>query len=131
MTVDGAKLAILIRPVIPDADAVCLQVTGIRVAGKKPEQFVNNGFEVQLLRGDERKARSQIEAHLMAENAACARARAVGLRHARVAHKAHEVEILLHWPVLRFALPSLARWPPAPPPRRNGRNALSTQPDGL
>src|SRR5687768_17939074 len=39
----------------------------VRLAGQEPEQLVDDRAEVQLLGGQQRKARTEVEAELMAE----------------------------------------------------------------
>ena len=96
MTIDGSQFAILIRPLVPDADAIRFQVSDIGVAREEPEEFMDDGFQMQLLRRHHRKAVRQIVARLPAESAERAGAGAVGLLDAVTAHMGHQVEILLH-----------------------------------
>jgi len=42
-----------------------IQVPDVRAAMQKPQQFVNDGFEVQFLRCHRGKTRCEIEAHLV------------------------------------------------------------------
>ena len=39
LAIDGAKVAILIGPFIPDRNAVLLQIRDVRIAFQEPEQF--------------------------------------------------------------------------------------------
>ena len=70
-TVDGPEFAGLIGPLVPDRDAVGLKRSGVRVASNEPEQLVNDGLQVQLLGGDQRKSLPQVETHLIAERTQC------------------------------------------------------------
>jgi hypothetical protein len=44
--VDGAQVAVLVGPFVPDRDLVVAQVLDIRVAFEKPEQLVNDRAQV-------------------------------------------------------------------------------------
>ena len=96
MAIDRAEVAVLIGPFVPDRDAVLVEIFDIGVAAQKPEQLVDDRFDVQLLGGDERKAALQIEPHLMAEDRAGADAGAVAFFDALGEHAFHQIEILTH-----------------------------------
>ena len=85
----------LVGPFIPNRYAAFLQPGGIAVAAQKPQQFENDGFQVHLFGGDQRKAFGKIEAHLVAKHAARARAGAVSFGHAVLEHMAHEGFVLV------------------------------------
>ena len=65
--VNRPQIAILVGPLIPDADTIFLQIGGIGIAIEEPEQLVNDGAQVALLGSHQRETFRQIEAHLMAE----------------------------------------------------------------
>ena len=92
--VDRAEVAVLVGPLVPDRDAVLLQPADVPLAAQEPEQLLGDRGEVHLLRGDEREPLAQVEAHLVAEDADRARARAIVLRRARGEDVAHEVLVL-------------------------------------
>src|SRR6185369_13985334 len=94
--VDRPEIAVLVGPFVPDADAVLLQVGDVGVALQEPQQFVDDGLEMQLLGGNHREAPAQVETHLPAENGARAGAGAVGFVMAVFEHVTHQVEVLLH-----------------------------------
>jgi len=96
LAVNGAELAFAVRPLIPDRDAVFLQVADVGVAREEPEQLVRDRFQVQLLRRQHREAIGEIEAHLVPENAERSRAGAVAALGAVTADAGEKVEILLH-----------------------------------
>ena len=96
LAVDRTEIAVLVGPFVPDGDAVLVEIFDVGVAAQEPEQFVDDGFDVQLLGGDQREAGGEIEAHLMAEHRAGADAGAVALFHALGEHAFHEVEVLAH-----------------------------------
>ena len=56
LAVDRAQFAVRVRPFVPDADAVLLQPAHVGVAAQEPQQLVDDGLQVQLLGGDQRKA---------------------------------------------------------------------------
>ena len=74
-----SQVTVRVGPFVPDAHAVLLQVLHVGVAFEEPEQFVDDGFQVQLLGSEAGEAVVQIEAHLMAEHTDGARAGSVAL----------------------------------------------------
>jgi hypothetical protein len=54
-SVDAAKISFGIRPFVPDRDAMLVQEFDIGIAAQEPEQFVNDRFEMQLFRGEQRE----------------------------------------------------------------------------
>ena len=52
-TIDRTKVSILICPLIPDSDSVLLEVCDVGVPLDEPEQFMDDGAEVALLRGEQ------------------------------------------------------------------------------
>lgn len=91
-----SQVTIGIGPFVPDAYAVFLEILHVRVALQEPEQFVDDGFQMELLRRQTGKTVVQVETHLVAEHAERARARAVFLAYAFVEYALQEVEILFH-----------------------------------
>lgn len=94
--IDAPQVAICIRPFIPNGDATFLQPLHICFAAQEPKQFVDDGLEVNLFRGDERETGAQIEPRLRPKERISAGAGAVGFELALVEHEAEEVEIWLH-----------------------------------
>ena len=94
--VDRPEIAGLVSPFVPDRNAVGLEVGGVRAARQEPQQLVDYRFPVKLLGGQEREALGQIEAHLMAEQAQRAGARAVAALNTPFAHQTQKIEISLH-----------------------------------
>ena len=76
----------------------------VGVAAQKPQELVDDRPQVQLLGGHQRKARREIEAHLIAEHAQCAGARAIVLARAVLPDVAQKIEILPHY---AFTAPKL------------------------
>mgnify|MGYP006197158293 CR=1 FL=1 len=74
MAVNRPQLAIFISPLIPDADAVFLEVLDIGITLQKPQQLMDDRAQVQLLGCEEREALRQVEPHLVTEHAERARA---------------------------------------------------------
>lgn len=105
--IDGAKVAVRIGPFIPDADAVFLEVTDVGIALQEPQKFVDDGFEMQLLGGDQREAIGQRVAALQAEMADGAGARAVGRGGALGKDGAERDVILLHGPADGYGMSRL------------------------
>ena len=94
--VDGAQFAIGIGPFVPDCHAVVLQPAHVGRALEEPQQFIDDGLDVDLLGGHQRKAVLQVEAHLVPEHGARAGAGAVGFVGAMFVDMAHQGEIGLH-----------------------------------
>src|SRR5690606_21140615 len=95
-SVDRPEVAVRVGPLVPDGDAVLVQIANVGVAPQKPEQLVNDRLDVHPLRGDEREARGEIEPELRAEDAAGASARPVRLWSAVVEHVLHQIEVAAH-----------------------------------
>ena len=92
-----AELVIVaVGVVVPYMHAVVRQILYVGIASEKPQQFADNAFQKNALGGQQGKPLFQIEAHLMAENAARARARAVAFHHAFAHYLVQQVEILFH-----------------------------------
>ena len=54
-SVHSAEVTVFIRPFVPDADLVLMQVLEVRLSLQKPQKLVNDGTQMQLLRGEQRK----------------------------------------------------------------------------
>src|SRR5438093_5891971 len=94
--VNAAQIALLVRPLMPDRDAVLVQVFDVRVAAQEPEQFMDDRFEMELFGGEQRKTAGEREAGLSAENGAGARARAVGLEFSFLQDQPEQFMVLEH-----------------------------------
>ncbi|GMA20152.1 hypothetical protein GCM10025862_21730 [Arsenicicoccus piscis] len=94
--VDRPEVTLLVGPLVPDADAALVQPGDVGVAAQEPEQLADDRAQVQPLGGEHGEAGREVEAHLVAEDAAGAGAGAVGLVHAGGEHVVEQVEILLH-----------------------------------
>ncbi len=77
LAVDGAQLAVRVRPFVPDANAVFAQPRDVGLATQKPQQLDDDRTQMQLLGGHERKAGRQVEPHLVSENGQGTRSRAI------------------------------------------------------
>lgn len=96
VAVDGAKIAVLVGPFIPDADTVVLEIFDVRVAIKKPKQLMNDRLEVQLLRRDQWKPFAQVIAALHPKVRDRARAGPIIARNPLFHHGFECVEVFLH-----------------------------------
>ena len=65
--VHAAEVAVGVRPFVPDGDTVLIQIADVRFAAQKPEQLVDDGFEMQLLGCQQREAFREVEPRLRAE----------------------------------------------------------------
>ena len=72
-----SEVTILVGPFVPYAHAIVLQVFDVGVTIEEPQQFVDDGLEVQLLRGEAGESVLKVESHLMAKHADGASACAV------------------------------------------------------
>ena len=97
VSVHGTQVAVLVRPLVPYADAVFLQIADIGVALEKPQQFVDDGFEVQFFGGEEGETLFEVETHLMPEDGQGAGACAVFFADAFGEYAAAEIKILVHF----------------------------------
>src|SRR3989442_1075424 len=88
------EFAALVGPFVPDRDAALLEPFHVGVAAQEPQQLVDDGFEVQLFRRQEREALVQREAQLPAEQRERAGAGAVGLARAMVEHLRQQIEVV-------------------------------------
>ena len=77
--IDGAELAVLVGPLVPNGHVVVVQILDVGRPREEPEELVDDRSQMELLRRDEREPLRKVEAHLAAEERARARARAVGL----------------------------------------------------
>ena len=68
VAVHGAEVSVLVGPFIPDGNLVVLKVFDIGVALDEPQKLVNDRFEMDLLGGQKRSSRREVEAHLVAQN---------------------------------------------------------------
>ena len=96
VTVDRTEVTVLVRPFVPDRDTMVLKVLDVRISGNKPEQLVDYGLEVDLLRGQEREAFRKVEPHLVAEDGLGADAGAVMLDRSFVHDPFQQVKVLSH-----------------------------------
>ena len=68
MPINRAQFAVFVGPFVPNSHTIFLKIFHVCVSIEKPKQFVNNGFEVQLLRSEQRKALCEVKTHLVSEN---------------------------------------------------------------
>jgi hypothetical protein len=92
--VNGAKVAVFAGPFIPNRYVAFFEPVVVARPRQEPQQLLNDGAQVNLLGGDQRKPIVQIEAHLMAKHALGARAGAVGFSNTVIGHVLHEIFIL-------------------------------------
>jgi hypothetical protein len=69
VAINGSEFAIFIGPFVPDLDAIFVEVGNIGVAFEKPQQFIDNRFEVEFFGRHHRETFRKIKAHLITENA--------------------------------------------------------------
>ena len=96
VAVDRTQFAVRVGPFVPDRDSGLLQRPHVRLAAQEPEELVDDGLRVHLLRRQQREAFGQREAHLVAEHGERAGAGAIVLAVAAVADMPHEIEVLAH-----------------------------------
>ena len=89
------QVAVGTGPFVPNRAAALLQPLHVAVATQEPQQLDDDGLHEHLFGGDQRKTLVEVEAHLVAEDAARAGAGAIAFFHAVLKHMAHEVFVLL------------------------------------
>src|SRR5262249_59437945 len=94
--VDRSELAARVSPVVPNGDAMLVEIFDVGVAGEEPEQLVDDRSQAQLLGGGKRKPARQVETHLMAEYRKRAGAGPIVLLDAIGEDPLHEVVRLAH-----------------------------------
>ena len=95
-TVNATEISIFVRPFVPNADAVFVQIFDIGVTTQKPKQLVNDRFEMKLFRRQQGKTLAQIESRLRTKNRQRAGPSAVALLHPLPQNEAKEIMILPH-----------------------------------
>ena len=95
-SVDGAEIAVRIGPLVPDRDAVLLEVADVGVPLEEPEQLVDDGAEVELLGGEQRKALPQVKALLRTKDRERSRAGAIFFPGPLIEDQAEETVIRKH-----------------------------------
>ena len=120
------EVAVLVRPLVPDADPVLLQPGHVRGAGQEPQELADDGLDVNVLRRDQREPPREVVAQLRAEDGTRARARAIPLR-GSLAHDAREEILVLAVRACHVSQP--VRWSrcvrPAGPGRRPSARSCS------
>src|SRR5271167_3536906 len=91
-----SEVAVRVGPLVPDRDAVIVEIFDVCIAGKKPKQFIDDRLDVQLLGRRERKTPAQIESHLVAEDRKRAGPGAVVLFGAFGENSLQKIVILAH-----------------------------------
>ena len=95
IAVDRPELAVLVGPFIPDGHAALLQPVHVGVAAQEPEELIEDGLQMQLLRGEEGEAVLEAKAKLAPEHRQRPRASAIRLARAVLEHLRDEIEVLL------------------------------------
>ena len=88
-----------VGPLIPDRDAVIVEISNICIAAQKPKQLVNDRLDVQFLGGEQWKPRTggtQIESRLRAEDRQGAGAGAVVAWLTVLEYELEQIMILSH-----------------------------------
>ncbi len=67
-TVDAAQIAVLIGPFVPDSHLVVMEILDIRIAAQEPEQLMDDGTQMDLFGGQQRKGFAQREPGLGTEH---------------------------------------------------------------
>ena len=67
--INWSKLPFVVGPFVPNGYAVCFQVGDIRVTPEKPQQFVDDGAQMQFLGGNGGETLVQVETKLVAKQA--------------------------------------------------------------
>jgi len=97
--INRSQVTIPVRPLVPNCYFILAQVLNISFAPQKPEQLVDNRFDMELLcreQWESRTARPQIEPCLRAEDRQCASAGAIRFRLAMLEKESKKIMILPH-----------------------------------
>src|SRR5690606_16054127 len=94
--IDWPEIAVFVGPLVPDLHPPLLQPAHIGVPAQEPEQLINDGADMELFGGEQRKAVGEIEPHLIAENRPRSGAGPVRPVGPVLHHMPHQIEILLH-----------------------------------
>ncbi len=97
LAVDWAEVSFFVGPFVPDSDFVVLEVLDVGVSFEEPEEFVNDGAEVEFFGGEAGKSLGEVVAGLAAKDAESSSASAVSSFFAVFEDIGEEVEVLLHW----------------------------------
>src|SRR3546814_15694934 len=62
LAVDGAEIAAFVGPFVPDGHLAILQPADVGVAAQEPEQFDDDRAQMELLGGQHRETRGEIDA---------------------------------------------------------------------
>ena len=126
--IDRSELAARIRPLVPNGDAMLVEIFDVGVAGEEPEQLVDDRSQVQLLGGGEREAAREVEAHLMTEHRQRAGAGAIVLLSAVGENPFQQVVVLTHGCGPQAAKGRLGRrsLPPSPLPGKCAARVVNT-----
>ena len=98
--VNATEVSIRVRPFIPDRNAVLAQIADIGVAAQKPEQFVDDRSQVQLLRRENGNGFAQIETCLRSEDRERPHTRPITARLAVFPDQTEQIVILAHDEIL-------------------------------
>jgi len=96
LAINGPEFAVLVGPFIPDSDPVFLEIRDIGFAFQEPEEFVDDGAEMELLGGQDRETLAEVVADLMSKDRASAGARPIRAFLAMGENVSKQVEVLLH-----------------------------------
>src|ERR1043165_6996836 len=91
--VNPAKLAIGVGPLVPNSHAVLVEIFDVGIAAEKPEQFVDDRFKMELLRGEQWKTGVEWEPGLCAEDGMSPGACSVGFEFALLQNKREQIEV--------------------------------------
>ena len=69
MAVNRTEVAVFVGPLVPDVDVVVEEVLDVGVSGDEPEEFMDDPFQENLLRRQEREPFLEVEPHLVSEDA--------------------------------------------------------------
>ena len=97
MAVDRSEIAVFIRPFIPDRHTMVLKILYIRISCNKPQQFIDDGLEMNFLGCQERKTFAQVITHLITEHTLGAGSGAVTFHSSVFTDMFQKFEILLHY----------------------------------
>src|SRR5262249_55933280 len=101
--IHASELAFFIGLFIPNRYPMLIKITNVRITAQEPQQLVEDGFDVQLFRREQRKpwsVRAQIKSGWSSEHRQRSLTRAILAWPAVIEHQPKQIVILSHAKIL-------------------------------
>ena len=96
VAIHRTQIALLVGPFVPNPNPILLQVGDVGVPFQKPQEFVDDGTQVQFFGRQHREPFAQIEPHLVPKTPQGARPSAVFTLHPILEEVVQQIQIRLH-----------------------------------